>query len=170
MRVARWHTYQVLTKRSRRLLQVLSGPLLEAALESHIWWGVSVEDRTHGLPRIADLQATPAAVRFLSIEPLLEDLGEISLDGISWVIVGGESGPGARPMKAEWVWSIKHQCDEARVPFFFKQWGGVHKKSSGRTLGGRVFDDTPMRSQNEVLSKTARLQLIADIEQNTSIL
>jgi protein gp37 len=164
MRVARWHTYQVLTKRSKRLFQMLSGPLLAAAKELHIWWGVSVEDRTHGLPRIADLQAAPAAVRFLSVEPLLEDLGEIPLEGISWVIVGGESGPGARPMKPEWVWSIKQQCDAARVPFFFKQWGGVHKKTSGRMLDGKVFDDAPIRAQNEVLPKPTRVKLIAEIE------
>src|SRR6185437_15556936 len=99
MLLARWHTYQVLTKRSARMRGLLSGPLRDAAGEPHIWWGVSVENRKHGFPRIADLQSTPVAVRFLSVEPLLEDLGTIPLEGISWVIVGGESGPGARPMK-----------------------------------------------------------------------
>jgi protein gp37 len=99
MKNANWHTYQVLTKRSERMRDLLNGPLSEAALQSHIWWGVSVEDRKHGLPRIRHLQATNAKVRFLSVEPLLENLGELNLDGISWVIVGGESGPGARPMK-----------------------------------------------------------------------
>src|SRR3954447_2474266 len=98
MCTARWHTYQVLTKRSGRLRDILLGPLRHVAGEEHIWWGVSVENRRYGLPRIADLQLTPAAIRFLSVEPLLEDLGELPLDGISWVIVGGESGPGARPM------------------------------------------------------------------------
>src|SRR5207244_1578572 len=100
MSLARWHTYQVLTKRSGRLRELLSGPLREAAAEAHIWWGVSVENRKHGFPRIADLQAVPAAVRFLSIEPLLEDLRTLPLDGISWVIAGGESGPGARAMQS----------------------------------------------------------------------
>lgn len=99
----------------------LSGPLEAAAQANHVWWGVSVEDQKFGLPRIVDLQAAPAAVRFLSIEPLLEDLGKLPLEGISWVIGGGESGPGARPMKEAWVLSIREQCEAAGVPFFFKQ-------------------------------------------------
>ena len=103
MRVANWHTYQVLTKRSERLRQMLCTDLRALAPEPHIWWGVSVENRRHGLPRLEHLRAAPAAVKFLSIEPLLEDLGAIDLTGISWVIVGGESGHGARPMKAERV-------------------------------------------------------------------
>src|SRR5262245_41002090 len=105
MRIANWHTYQVLTKRSERLAELLGSCLRDLAGESHIWWGVSVENRRHGLPRIDHLRATPAAVKFLSIEPLLEDLGAIDLFGISWVIVGGESGRGARPMREEWVQS-----------------------------------------------------------------
>jgi protein gp37 len=105
--LARWHTYQVLTKPPDRLKKMLNGTLREAAGEKHIWWGVSVENRKHGLPRIADLQATPAAVRFLSVEPLLQDVGTLNLDGISWVIVGGESGPGARPMAESWVISLQ---------------------------------------------------------------
>ena len=100
---ASWHTFQVLTKRSERLRELLSGTLRFAAKQEHIWWGVSVEDQKYGLPRIDDLRKAPAKVRFLSIEPLLEDLGEINLSGISWAIVGGESGPGARPMRREWV-------------------------------------------------------------------
>ena len=148
MRVARWHTYQVLTKRSRRMRDLLSGALSKAASDPHIWWGVSVEDRKHGLPRIADLQSVPATVRFLSVEPLLEDLGQIPLAGISWVIVGGESGPGARPMSSEWVLSIREQCTAAGVPFFFKQWGGVRKKENGRTLDGRTYDEYPTRHAN----------------------
>ena len=91
-------------------------------------WGVSVEDRKYGLPRIEHLRSIPKITRFLSIEPLLEDLGEINLEGISWVIVGGESGPNARPMQIDWVLSIKEQCRSANIPFFFKQWGGVQKK------------------------------------------
>src|SRR5436305_8012848 len=117
MERANWHTYQVLTKRSSLMRNLLQGRLRFAAELPHIWWGVSVEDRAHGLPRIEHLRQAPAALRFLSVEPLLEDLGEINLDGIHWVIVGGESGPGARPMDAAWVLSIKEQCEAARVPF-----------------------------------------------------
>jgi len=146
MMVANWHTYQVLTKRSERLTSLLSGKLLDSANANHIWWGVSVEDRKYGLPRIGHLQASPARVRFLSIEPLLEDLGRIDLKGISWVIVGGESGPGARPMRKEWVTSIRDQCRGQRVPFFFKQWGGVRKAKNGRKLDGRTYDEYPKRS------------------------
>ncbi len=164
MRVARWHTYQVLTKRSGRLKELLEGCLREAADEPHIWWGVSVEDRRYGLPRIADLQAMPAEVRFLSVEPLLEDLGEIPLQGISWVIVGGESGPGARRMKEEWVLSIRRQCRAARVPFFFKQWGGVRKKTTGRALRGRTYDAFPQRASNPPLPAAVRLQRALEIE------
>lgn len=140
---ADWHTYQVLTKRSARLQEMLSGPLCHAAASQHIWWGVSVEDRKYGIPRIAELQNAPARVRFLSIEPLLEDLGTLHLKGIAWVIVGGESGPGARPMREEWVISIREQCSNAGIPFFFKQWGGVRKKKSGRTLQGRTYEEYP---------------------------
>jgi protein gp37 len=164
MRVARWHTYQVLTKRSGRLRRLLSGFLRDAALETHIWWGVSVEDRDHGFPRIVDLQSVPAAVRFLSIEPLLEDLGTVPLEGISWVIVGGESGPGARPMQPEWVYSIREQCERAHIPFFFKQWGGVRKGTSGRMLQGRTHDDSPARVPHPTLPAKERAQHVSNIE------
>jgi protein gp37 len=164
MRIARWHTYQILTKRSKRMRELLCGPLAEVAAQKHVWWGVSVENRKHGFPRIADLQGTPAAVRFLSVEPLLEDLGKMPLEGISWVIVGGESGPGARPMKQEWVLSIQEQCRRARVPFFFKQWGGVRKKQAGRTLLGRTFDEFPHRVKNRALPPDARQRHVAAIE------
>jgi protein gp37 len=140
---ANWHTYQVLTKRSERLKELLCGRLRFAAAQKHIWWGVSVEDRKYGLPRIADLRDAPAAVRFLSVEPLLEDLGSVDLEGIDWVIVGGESGPGARPMRKEWVLSIREQCKAARVAFFFKQWGGTRKSLNGRELDGRTYDEYP---------------------------
>ncbi len=164
MQLANWHTYQVLTKRSERLAELLCGPLWKAATEAHIWWGVSVEDRKYGLPRIADLQRAPAVVRFLSVEPLLEDIGKLPLEGISWVIVGGESGPGARPMREDWVLSIHEQCEEANIPFFFKQWGGVHKKAAGRTLRGRTYDDFPARVQNPTLPVVLRLQHALAIE------
>jgi protein gp37 len=146
MRVANWHTYQVLTKRSGRLADMLRTDLRHLAAEPHVWWGVSVEDRKHGLPRIDHLRAAPAAVRFLSVEPLLEDLGTIDLSGISWVIVGGESGPRARPMHGDWVRSIRDQCDAAGVAFFFKQWGGTRKDRTGRTLDGRTHDARPPAS------------------------
>lgn len=143
MKRANWHTYQVLTKRSKRMVTLLAKHLKFASELENIWWGVSVEDRTYGLPRIDDLRGAPAKVRFLSIEPLLEDLGIINFEGIHWVIVGGESGPGARPMNKEWVISIMNQCKKAKVPFFFKQWGGVRKSETGRLLDGRIFDAMP---------------------------
>jgi protein gp37 len=115
---ANWHTYQVLTKRSERLRDLLSTKLHFAADERHIWWGVSVEDKKYGLPRIKHLRAAPAAVKFLSIEPLLQDLGEFDLSGIDWAMVGGESGHGARPMEVAWVEKILKLCRKADVAFF----------------------------------------------------
>ena len=143
MRLANWHTYQILTKRSERLRDLLKTKLQEAAGEPHIWWGVSVEDRRHGIPRIEHLRSAPATMRFLSVEPLLEDLGPLDLDGISWVIVGGESGHRARPMDPAWVRVVREQCASADVPFFFKQWGGVRKKKFGRELDGKTYDNMP---------------------------
>jgi protein gp37 len=140
---AHWHTYQVLTKRSRRMRDLLETKLRFAAAKPHIWWGTSVEDKKHGVPRIDDLRSAPAGVRFLSIEPLLEELGPLKLSGIHWVIVGGESGPGARPMQRVWVISVRRQCRQQNVPFFFKQWGGVRKSKNGRTLDGRTYDEMP---------------------------
>jgi len=163
MERANWHTYQVLTKRSSRLRDMLQSRLQFAAGFPNIWWGVSVEDRAHGLVRIKHLQQAPAAVRFLSIEPLLEDLGEIDLTGIHWVIVGGESGPGARPMEKEWVVSIREQCRQAQVAFFFKQWGGTRKSKAGRELDGRTYDELPARAQRPVLRDDERKALIAGI-------
>jgi protein gp37 len=145
MQQARRHTFQVLTKRSERMRDLLHARLEFAAREPHIWFGVSVENRRHGLPRVEHLRSSPAALRMLSIEPLLEDLGTLDLAGIGWVILGGESGPGARPMEADWVRSIRDQCSSAGVPFFFKQWGGVRKKTSGRELDGRTHDEIPER-------------------------
>jgi protein gp37 len=142
---ANWHTYQVLTKRAERMQRLLKTKIREAARAEHIWWGVSVEDKKFGLPRVDSLRQAPAKVRFLSIEPLLEDLGDLDLRGIHWVIVGGESGRGARPMKPAWVTSIRRQCAQADVPFFFKQWGGVQKRRFGRLLNGRTHDAMPER-------------------------
>jgi protein gp37 len=160
MEVANWHTYQVLTKRSDRMREMLAGRLLNVANQSHIWWGVSVENRKHGIPRIEHLQQSPAAVRFLSIEPLLEDIGFLNLSGIHWVIVGGESGHGARPMDKAWVISIRDQCRAAGVPFFFKQWGGIKKAVAGRELDGRTYDEFPPTSDVSVPHNSNR-QLVA---------
>ena len=165
MEMANWHTYQVLTKRADRIQELLSDRLRRFTHNNHIWWGVSVEDRKYGLPRIDQLRETPAAVRFLSIEPLLEDLGKLNLDGIHWVIVGGESGHGARSMREEWVLDIKRQCRAARVPFFFKQWGGVQKSKAGRLLGGKTYDEMPPRQINDVATPTERKAMIATVEQ-----
>ena len=165
MVAARWHTYQVLTKRSERLRMLLGSALRFAAEQPHIWWGVSVEDCRYGVPRIDDLRASGAAVRFLSVEPLLEDLGRLNLRGVHWVIVGGESGPGARPMEKSWVVSIRDQCRTAQVPFFFKQWGGVRKSAAGRRLDGRTYDEFPRRLQQPVLSADECLAVSARIEE-----
>jgi protein gp37 len=146
MVAADWHTYQVLTKRADRLRAMLEGPLRFAAERPHIWWGVSVEDRRHGLPRVEQLRNAPAGLRMLSVEPLLEDLGPFDLSRIGWVIAGGESGPGARPLDPEWIRAIRDRCQEAEVPFFFKQWGGTRKGKTGRTLDGRTHDDVPPRT------------------------
>lgn len=140
---ANWHTYQVLTKRAPRMQELLSGRIRFASRATNIWWGVSAENKKHGLPRIEYLRRTPAYIRFLSIEPLLEDLGRIDFSGIHWVIVGGESGPGSRPMKPEWVLNILDQCRKQGIRFFFKQWGGVHKSRTGRLLDGKTYDEFP---------------------------
>ena len=164
MQMADWHTYQVLTKRADRMRELLLGPLRAAATLEHIWWGVSVEDRKYGLPRIDALRESPAALRFLSIEPLLEDLGVIELHGIHWVIVGGESGRGARPMQKEWVQSIRHQCEAANVPFFFKQWGGIKKSVAGRELDGRTYDCMPDRTIRPIPNRNDRLRLVDRVD------
>jgi len=165
MRLANWHTYQVLTKRAERMRDMLQTQLADAATLRHIWWGVSVEDRRYGLPRIDALRETPAAVRFLSIEPLLEDLGELDLRGIHWVIVGGESGHGARPMEESWVLEIREQCRAARIPFFFKQWGGVRKSAAGRLLEGRAFDEMPARVAHAPPPRRDRLRMLAEAKE-----
>jgi len=161
---APWHTFQVLTKRSERLRDLLQGPLGFAARAPHIWWGVSVEDKRYGVPRIDHLRSAPASVRFLSIEPLLEDIGPIDLTEIHWVIVGGESGHGARKMARAWVESMRRQCDAHGVPFFFKQWGGVQKSKNGRELNNRTYDDMPSRTPAPMPDRARRLELIAGIE------
>jgi protein gp37 len=161
---ANWHTYQVLTKRSERMRDMLRTTLAFAAREPHIWWGVSVEDRRHGLPRVEHLRDAPAGLRMLSVEPLLEDLGEFDLSGIGWVIAGGESGPGARPVDPDWVRSVRDRCASAGVPFFFKQWGGARKGRAGRVLDGRTHDDVPPRPAADVPPDDVRRAAIAEVE------
>ncbi|MCB1733680.1 MAG: phage Gp37/Gp68 family protein [Gammaproteobacteria bacterium] len=140
------HTYQILTKRAERMAEYFS----TRKAPVNVWLGVSVENRKHGLPRIDALRTVDAAIRFLSVEPLLEDLGRLDLNGIDWVIVGGESGPKARPMHEEWALNVQRQCDRDHVLFFFKQWGGWGadgkrraKSKNGRLLSGRTWDDMP---------------------------
>lgn len=140
------HIYQILTKRAERL----DNYFVRRRCPDNVWLGVSVEDRRHGIPRIDHLRKLDARVRFLSVEPLLEDIGTIDLTGIHWVIVGGESGPKARPMRPEWVDSVRRQCEDQGSAFFFKQWGGWgadgvkrHKKANGRLLHGKTWDALP---------------------------
>lgn len=139
---AHWHQYQILTKRSERVLRLSN----ELNWAPQIWMGVSVESAKY-LYRIDDLRKTAAHVKFLSLEPLLGPLGKLSLRGIDWAIVGGESGPGARPLESTWVTEIRDQCLRADVPFFFKQWGGVQKNKTGRTLEGRTWDQMPIDAE-----------------------
>ncbi len=152
MRATPQHTYQVLTKRAARMA-TWTADQRWAAPAPNVWLGVSVEDVRHGVPRINLLRRTPAAIRFLSIEPLLEDLPTLNLDGIDWVIVGGESGPGARPMQAAWVRRIRDTCQRAGVAFFFKQWGGSRKHLTGRKLDGRCWDQMPGDIHGSVVSR-----------------
>lgn len=136
---ASWHQFQVLTKRAERLERLTR----QMAVPANVWIGVSVETSLY-YSRIRHLRRVPATVRFLSCEPLLAPMPDLPLDGIDWVIVGGESGPGARPMDPEWVRDIRAQCQKAGVAFFFKQWGGVRKKSAGRLLDGATWDEMPV--------------------------
>lgn len=164
MMKAKWHTYQILTKRSERLQELLTGKLRFAAEAEHIWWGVSVEDVKHGKPRVEWLRKSPAKIKFLSVEPLLEHLGPIDLRGISWVIVGGESGFGCRPMQESWVLDLLRQCREANVPFFFKQWGGVQKKKKGRKLHGKTYDEYPATLNEPIPDRDWRRKEAAALE------
>jgi protein gp37 len=159
MATANWHIYQVLTKRADRLRDMLQTKLRFAAKFEHIWWGTSVENKKSGVPRIQQLREAKAKMNFLSIEPLLEDLGKLNLKGMQWVIVGGESGNGARPMQVEWVTSIRQQCEKQNVPFFFKQWGGVRKSKHGRELDGRTYDEYPSTIRQPIPSITVRREL-----------
>ncbi|RKH49901.1 DUF5131 family protein [Corallococcus llansteffanensis] len=164
MALADWHTFQVLTKRSERMQRLLSTRLAFAARLPNVWWGVSVEDRRYGLPRVQHLRAAPARTRFLSVEPLLEDLGQVDFTGVDGVIVGGESGAKARPLDPAWVRSVREQCDAAGVAFFFKQWGGVRKATTGRVLDGRTYDALPRSTVAPVPDEARRLRLLEEAE------
>lgn len=144
MRRAHWHRFQVLTKRAERLAAMNA----EIDWPPNVWMGVSVESASY-MARIDSLRATDARVKFLSVEPLLGALPSLNLQGIDWVIVGGESGPGARAMDADWVRDIREQCTRANVAFFFKQWGGTNKKKAGRLLDGRTWDKCRKLADNE---------------------
>lgn len=143
MRDVHRHTYQVLTKRASRMRELLAGALREFADLPNIWWGVSVENRRHGLPRVDELRVTPATVRFLSAEPLLEDLGQLDMTELHWVITGSESGPGARPMDENWARAIKDQCAKQNVPFFLKQKTENRRKVPLPLLDGRAWTQMP---------------------------
>lgn len=144
MEKADWHTYQVLTKRSSLLQKFINDRYRTRTAPAHMWFGVSIEN-SQATSRIAHLQRANASIRFLSVEPLIAPVGKLCLDGIHWVIVGGESGPRARPMKPEWAIDIRNQCVAAYIPFFFKQWGGRSPKSGGRKLEGKVWSQFPAR-------------------------
>ncbi|MCG8510615.1 MAG: phage Gp37/Gp68 family protein [Rhodospirillales bacterium] len=144
MEQADWHTFQVLTKRSSRMRDFINRRYEHRQTPPHIWLGVSVEDGTQS-SRVDHLRDANAAIRFLSIEPLLGPMGRVDLKGISWMIVGGESGPRSRPMKSEWVRSLRDQCLTSGVAFFFKQWGGLRPKSGGRALDGREWNQFPVQ-------------------------
>ncbi len=148
MRRASHHRFQILTKRSGHLLK-LSSKLI---WPENVWMGVTVENVDCRF-RINDLQQTAAAIKFISFEPLLGSIPNIDLEGIDWVIVGGESGPNARPMKPQWAIDIRDQCLDADVPFFFKQWGGINKKKNGRKLDGRMWNQTPRKDRDDYLKE-----------------
>lgn len=146
MEAAPWHTFQVLTKRSTLMRDFVNDRYPREAAPAHIWLGVSVEDR-QALSRVEHLKQTNAGIRFLSVEPLIGPIGTINLEGIHWVIVGGESGSGFRPVKPEWIREVRDQCVPSGVPFFFKQWGGLRPKSGGNELDGETWAQYPGPSQ-----------------------
>jgi len=168
MAAADWHTYQILTKRPARMRKMLKNDLEFAAGLPHIWWGVTVENKKHGLPRLDCLRKCEVTMRFLSCEPLLEDLGIVCLDGINWVIVGGESGPGARgpgarPVHKDWIVSLRDQCKFAQVPFYFKQWGGFPKGKLGCEIDGKEYKAFPPMPDLKAPSLMRRRQIEGEL-------
>jgi protein gp37 len=154
MEAADWHTFQVLTKRSSLMVRYLRSRYGHGLAPPHIWLGVSVEDAKNAV-RLKHLRAAQASVKFVSFEPLLGSVSRIDLRGIDWAIVGGESGPRARPMAEEWAIEIRDQCRAAKVAFFFKQWGGVRPKSGGRLLLGREWNEYPRVPANQLVGTLA---------------
>jgi protein gp37 len=161
MERAHWHVFQVLTKRSSRLRNFVNARYSKKKSPEHIWLGVSIEDGQR-LSRLKHIQDTSASVRFLSIEPLIGQIGQVDLSGIHWVIAGGESGPGARPLDPMWVREIRDQCIAAKVPFFFKQWGGLRPKSGGRRLDGREWSEWPHSPSKRAARINASYELAAE--------
>ena len=151
MEACNWHVFQVLTKRSSIMRDYLRRRYRDVAPPAHMWFGVSVEDH-RAKARISHLCAAPAAIRFLSIEPLIGPIGPMDLDGIHWVIAGGESGPNARPMHIDWARDVRDQCERKGVAFFFKQWGGLRPKSGGRSLDGREWNELPSAAPVEAVA------------------
>jgi protein gp37 len=158
MERADWHTYQILTKRSSLMQKFINDRYRDQKAPPHMWFGVSVED-SKARSRIEHLREANASIRFLSIEPLIGRMGDLNLEGIDWVIVGGESGPRARPMKPDWVTEIRDQCVRKRVAFFFKQWGGIRPKSGGRLLDGREWNQLPRYASAARPAEKARIQI-----------
>ncbi len=154
MEAANWHTYQVLTKRSSVMMKYLQARYQDGLAPNHIWLGVSIEDEKNTV-RLKHLKASPASTKFVSFEPLLASVGKIDLTGIDWAIVGGESGPRARPMAEEWAIEIRDQCRRDKVAFFFKQWGGIRPKSGGRLLRGREWNQYPKNQKNTRIEASA---------------
>jgi protein gp37 len=154
MEHANWHVFQVLTKRSSRMRDFVNERYAGSRAPQHIWLGASVEDGERR-SRIQHLRNAAAAIRFLSLEPLLGPMGKLDLAGIHWVIVGGESGPGHRPVRQEWVRDIRDQCLAQNVPFFFKQWGGLRPKSGGRLLDGREWNQHPFLLKSRAMAAIA---------------
>ncbi|MCC6408915.1 MAG: phage Gp37/Gp68 family protein [Planctomycetes bacterium] len=163
MGLADWHHYRLLTKRAARMRELVTGKLARIAERTHIGLGVSVEDRKHGLPRIDELRRTPAGLRFVVFEPLLEDLGRLDLRGIDWVLVGGESGPHARPIEEDWVLSIRDQCAAAKVRFCFKGWGGLRRAENGRELGRRTYETLPVAPKVTVPPAAERRRRLQEV-------
>jgi len=160
---ANWHAYHVLTQHPERMRTMLKADLDFATELPHIWWGVTVENKRHGLPRLDCLQKCDASMRFLSCEPLLEDLGTVCFESINWVIAGGDSVPGARPVRKEWIVSLRNQCISAHIPFYFKQWGGFPNGKLGGELDGKEYRGFPPMLDLRTPSLVRRRQIEAEL-------
>jgi protein gp37 len=166
MALVNWHVYEILTKRVDRMQQMFANKLKFASNLEHIWCGTTVENKEHGLPRLNSLRNSNVSTRFLSCDPLLEDLGAVNLDGIGWVIVGGEIGTGARPMEKPWVLSLRDQCAAAKVPFLFAHWGGRPKKQYGREVEGKEYAEVPSHPSPEAPGSSRRAVIRAALRES----